>query len=43
MQKDIEVKYKNQIVGKYIGDIMVEDKVVIELKTVEDISNVHKA
>lgn len=43
VQKNIEVRYKNQIVGKYIGDIVIEDKVVVELKTVEEISKVHKA
>ena len=42
-QKGIQVNYKGQIVGGYISDLIIEDKIVIELKTVEEVSKVHKA
>jgi GxxExxY protein len=42
-QREIEVSYKNCLVGNYICDLLVEDKIVIELKTVDKISNIHKA
>jgi len=34
-QKGIDVYYKNQIVGKYKADIVVDDIIVLELKAVE--------
>lgn len=42
-QKDIQVDYKGQLVGNYMADIVVENKVVLELKTVDSISNIHHA
>lgn len=36
-QKPITVTYDNQVVGDYIADIIVEDKVIIELKSVKRI------
>lgn len=35
-QKPIEVYFKNKKVGEYFADIVVEDRVIIELKTAED-------
>ena len=34
-QKHIKVTYKNQDVGIYLADLIVENKVIVELKTVE--------
>ncbi len=42
-QVPIQVSYKGRIVGEYIGDIFVEDKVLIELKTVEQLDGIHEA
>ncbi|RPH51725.1 MAG: GxxExxY protein [Desulfobacteraceae bacterium] len=42
-QVPIEVKYKGHSVGDYIADLLVEGKVIIELKTVENISTLHEA
>ena len=42
-QKAITVKYDNQVVGDYIADIIVEDKVIIELKAAESICEEHEA
>jgi GxxExxY protein len=42
-QYPVPVYFEGQIVGEYCADILVEDKILIELKTVEKIANVHYA
>jgi GxxExxY protein len=42
-QAPIIVNYKGQCVGEYSADILVEDSVIIELKTVEKIEKIHEA
>ena len=42
-QMPIQVIYKNKIVGEYFADIIVEDKVIIELKAVESLQKIHEA
>jgi GxxExxY protein len=42
-QIPVKVFYKNKVVGEYIIDILVEKKVIVELKTVEKFDNVHEA
>ncbi len=42
-QKPINVMFENEIVGSYFADILVEDKIILELKTVEKITDIHKA
>jgi GxxExxY protein len=42
-QAPITVSYKENIVGEYFADILVEDKVIVELKTVERLDKVHEA
>jgi len=42
-QYPIKVKYKDQIVGEYFADLLVEDQVIIELKTVDRIEKIHEA
>jgi len=42
-QKGLTVIYKGQIVGDYIADIVVDDKIIIELKAVESILDIHEA
>jgi GxxExxY protein len=42
-QKIITVRYKNAIVGDYVADIMVEDKVIVELKTEAQYNKMHEA
>ena len=39
----IQVKYKDELVGDYFADIVVEGQVIIELKTVENLQNIHEA
>jgi len=42
-QAPITVNYKGQFVGEYFADILVEDRVIIELKTVDRIEKIHEA
>ena len=42
-QVPIKVSYKGNLAGEYIGDIIVENKVLIELKTVEQLDRAHEA
>ncbi len=42
-QPKIAVYYDNVIVGEYFPDLVVEDKVIIELKAVAELSRVHEA
>ena len=42
-QKQIKVYFKKQLVGEYYSDLLVEDKVIIELKACELLMNVHVA
>ncbi len=42
-QKQINVMFRNENVGSYFADILVENKVILELKTVEQITDIHKA
>lgn len=41
-QKPIHVYYKNKIVGEYFADMVVEDKIIIELKSAETILKEHE-
>jgi GxxExxY protein len=42
-QATIKVYYKKNVVGEYIADIIVEDRVIVEIKTVENIDRIHEA
>ncbi len=42
-QVPVPVFYKNQMVGDYWADLVVEDSVIVELKTVDELSSVHQA
>ncbi len=42
-QKMIKVHYEGQIVGDYYADMIVEDEIVVELKAVKAIENIHFA
>ena len=43
MEKRVVIKYRGSVVGEYISDIVVEDKVIVELKNVDEIASIHKA
>ena len=38
----IKVHYDNEIVGEYVADLIVEDKVILELKAVKDLAEIHE-
>lgn len=42
-QKEIIVYYKGEPVGTYYADIVVDDKIILELKTVENFSKTHES
>ncbi len=42
-QVSINIHYKGKLVGEYFADIIVENQVILELKVVEKINNVHEA
>ena len=42
-QAPIKVSYKDTIVGEYFADILVEGKVILELKAVENLTKLHEA
>jgi GxxExxY protein len=42
-QVGITVTYKGQVVGEYFADIVVEDKLLIELKCADSLANEHMA
>ena len=42
-QISISVEYKGNVVGEYFADILVEDKVILELKAVDSLQKIHEA
>lgn len=42
-QQHLTVTYKGMIIGEYIPDILVDDKIILELKAVNKIAPEHKA
>ena len=42
-QVPLKVSYKDEIVGDYFADIVVENQVLIELKVVENLQKIHEA
>jgi GxxExxY protein len=42
-QKLIKVQYEGQVIGDYYADMIVEDEIVVELKAVKVIENIHFA
>ena len=42
-QHGIQVKYEGQIVGEYLADILVNDSVLVEVKAVRKLDEIHMA
>ena len=42
-QKPTNVYYHNEVVGEYFADLLVEDTVIVELKTTKSINEIHEA
>jgi GxxExxY protein len=43
IEKKIQVHYDGQIIGDFIADVIVENKILLELKCVKQISPIHEA
>ena len=41
-QKPIIVEYENEVVGEFKADILVEDTVILELKSIRQITQAHE-
>jgi len=41
-EKPLKVYYDNQIVGDFYVDLMIEDEIIIELKSVEHLNKAHE-
>ncbi len=42
-QKEFKVVYREKEVGTYYADLIIDDKVILEIKSVEKIDNIHRA
>jgi len=42
-QVPIQVYYEGKVVGEYFADLLVADKVIVELKAAKDIVDAHEA
>jgi len=42
-QKEIKVFYKKDEIGTYFADLVVNNEILLELKAVEGLDNIHKA
>jgi GxxExxY protein len=40
-EKTFDIRYRDQFIGHYIADLVVEGTVIVELKAVESISQAH--
>ena len=41
-QKSIKVYFEDEPIGEYYADLVVENKVIVEVKSVEKLSKIHK-
>ena len=42
-QVPIKIEYKGELVGDYYADIVVENKIILEIKAIEKLLKVHEA
>lgn len=42
-QAEIKVHFLGRVVGSYEADILIEDKIILELKSCETLNNAHRA
>ena len=42
VEKTIKVYYKSEVVGNYIADIIVNEKVILEIKAIKELSDIHE-
>ena len=42
-QESITVYYEGKVIGDYVSDIIIEDKVIVEVKAIKKLDKVHEA
>jgi GxxExxY protein len=42
-QKPLQVRYRDRVVGEYFADLCVEDQLIVELKCVRSLEEIHAA
>ncbi|MBN2389151.1 MAG: GxxExxY protein [Anaerolineae bacterium] len=42
-QQPVTVRYEGQVVGEYLVDLWVEDRIIVELKAVQALTKAHEA
>ena len=42
-ESPLKVLYRDQVVGDFFADLLVEDELIVELKSVERLGNIHEA
>jgi GxxExxY protein len=42
-EKRIQVYYNGQVVGDFVADILVEEKIILELKSIKQVHQAHEA
>jgi len=42
VEQPIAVQYRGEIVGNYVADIVVDGKVILEIKAVKELSEIHE-
>ncbi len=42
-QKHFQVFYRKKLIGDYVADLLAYEKIIVELKTVEQITNIERA
>ena len=42
-QQGIEVRYDGVLIGDFMADLVVEDTIIVELKAVKDLAEIHTA
>ena len=42
-ESPLQVHYKDQVVGDFFADLLIEDELIVELKSVERLLKVHEA
>jgi len=42
-QSPIQVHFEGEVIGNYVPDILIDEIIILELKSVENITNAHRA
>jgi GxxExxY protein len=42
-EKRIEISYEDELIGDYVADIIVDNKIILELKAVKEVNSAHEA